>query len=113
MNPAGSGLELISWQGWGVTGSIAVLLVFLTTILLWLLPFPSRSVHAQLADPIDIAELGVRLGAASVLERYRLAIRRFQDWLHAWFGPAWSIQSFERCVAIAFVFPVALFLLAS
>ena len=61
----------------------------------------------------DSAALSARLGAAPVFERYRIAIRRFQDWLQAWFGPAVSIQSFERCVAIAFVFPVALFLLAS
>jgi len=113
MNPAGSGLELISWHGWGVTGSIAALLILLTTILLWLLPFPSGSVGAQLANSSDRADLQARLGAAPLFERYRLAIRRFQTWLHDWFGPAWSIQAFERCVAIAFVFPVALFLLAS
>jgi hypothetical protein len=113
MNPASSGLELISWQGWGVTGSIAALLILLTTILLWLLPFPVASVRAQLADPAAGAELAARLGGASLFERYRLAVRQFQAWLNTWFGPAWSVQSFERCVAIAFVFPVALFLLAS
>jgi hypothetical protein len=113
MNPAGSGLELISWQGWGVTGSIAALLILLTAILLWLLPLPSASVAAQLADPEDREALKARLGAAPFFERYRLSIRSFQNWLNAWFGPAWSVQSFERCVAIAFVFPVALFLLAS
>jgi hypothetical protein len=113
MNPAGSGLELISWQGWGVTGSIAALLILLTTILMWLLPFPAASIRAQLADPVESAQLGARLGAASLFERYRLAIRRFQGWLNQWFGPAWSVQAFERCVAIAFVFPVALFLAAS
>jgi hypothetical protein len=113
MNPAGSGLELISWQGWGVTGSIAALLILLTTILLWLLPLPAVSVRAQLADPAAGAALGARLGGASLFERYRLAIRHFQSWLQQWFGPALSVQSFERCVAIAFVFPVALFLLAS
>jgi hypothetical protein len=113
MNPAGSGLELISWQGWGVTGSIAALLILLTTILLWLLPFPSGSVTAQLADEQDREDLRARLGAAHLFERYRLAIRRFQSWLDRWFGPVFSIQSFERCVAIAFVFPVGLFLLAS
>lgn len=113
MNPAGSGLELISWQGWGVTGSIAALLILLTTILLWLLPFPSASVRAQLANAADREDLRGRLGAAPVFERYRVSIRRFQSWMNEWFGPAWSVKSFERCVAIAFVFPVALFLLAS
>ena len=44
MDAAGAGLELISWQGWGVTGSIAALLILLTTILLWLLPFPPSAV---------------------------------------------------------------------
>ncbi len=113
MNPAGSGLELISWQGWGVTGSIAALLILLTTILLWLLPFPAASIRAQLTDPAECAQLSARLGGASLFQRYRLAIRRFQGWLNQWFGPAWSVQAFERCVAIAFVFPVALFLAAS
>ena len=113
MNPANSGLELISWQGWGVTGSIAALLILLTTILLWLLPFPSGSVRAQLTQAEEREDLRARLGAAPLFERYRLAIRRFQAWLDRWFGPAFSIQSFERCVAIAFVFPVGLFLLAS
>ena len=113
MNPASSGLELISWQGWGVTGSIATLLIVLTTILLWLLPFPSGAVRAQLASAEEREELRARLGAAPLFERYRLTIRRFQTWLDRWFGPAFSIQSFERCVAIAFVFPVGLFLLAS
>jgi hypothetical protein len=113
MNPAGSGLELISWQGWGVTGSIAVLLILLTTILLWLLPFPSGSVRLQLANDPDRYDLWARLGGVPLFERYRLTIRRFQSWLGQWFGPAFSIQSFERCVAIAFVFPVGLFLLAS
>jgi hypothetical protein len=113
MNPAGSGLELISWQGWGVTGSIAALLILLTTILLWLLPLPSSSVSAQLADERERQELWARLGGVPLFHRYQLTIRRFQNWLGRWFGPAVSIQSFERCVAIAFVFPVALFLLAS
>ena len=53
------------------------------------------------------------LPGTPLFERYRIAMRQFQGWLAVWFGPAWSIQSFERCVAIAFVFPVALFLLAS
>jgi hypothetical protein len=70
-------------------------------------------VRAQLADEHEREDLRARLGHASVFERYRLAIRRFQSWLGKWFGPAFSIQSFERCVAIAFVFPVGLFLLAS
>ncbi len=96
-----------------MTGSIAALLILLTTILLWLLPFPAASVRAQLADPVAGEHLAARLGGVSLFERYRLAMGEFQDWLNKWFGPAWSIQSFERCVAIAFVFPVALFLLAS
>ncbi len=29
-----------------------------------------------------------------------------------WFGTAFSVQAFERCVAIAFIFPIALFLIA-
>jgi hypothetical protein len=113
MNPASSGLELISWQGWGVTGSIAALLILLATILLWLLPFPTGSVQAQLANAEDRADLSGRLGASPVFTRYRTAIKRFRAWLAEWFGAAWSVQAFERCVAIAFVFPVALFLLAS
>ena len=113
MGSGGSGLELISWQGWGVTGSIATLLILFTTILLWLLPFPSGSVRAQLEAVADRLDLRARLGAEPPFARYRMAVRRFNDWLQQWFGPPWSAQSFERCVAIAFVFPVALFLTAS
>ena len=113
MHPAGSGLELISWQGWGVTGSIAALLILLITILLWLLPFPSSSVAEQLAVPEGRIDLKGRLGAAPPFSRYLDATRHFGDWMQRWFGRRWSGQSFERCVAIAFVFPVALFLLAT
>ncbi len=113
MGPAGSGLELISWQGWGVTGSIAALLILLTTILLWLLPFPSSAVAEQLADPSERRDLRARLGAEPPFARVLDALRRFGIWLARWFGPRWSAQSFERCIAIAFVFPVALFLLAT
>lgn len=113
MGSGGSGLELISWQGWGVTGSIATLLILFTTILLWLLPFPSGSVRAQLEKVEDRLDLRARLGAEPSFARYRMAVRRFNGWLQQWFGPPWSAQAFERCVAIAFVFPVALFLTAS
>ncbi len=113
MGSGGSGMELISWQGWGVTGSIATLLILFTTILLWLLPFPSGSVRAQLENVADRVDLRARLGAEPPFARYRMAVRRFGAWLQQWFGPPWSAQAFERCVAIAFVFPVALFLTAS
>lgn len=111
--PAEASLELISWQGWGVTGSITTLLILFTTILLWLLPFPVDTVRGQLADASDRIDLRNRLHANAPFGRYRTAIRRFDQWLARWFGPPWSAQAFERCVAIAFVFPVALFLLAS
>lgn len=107
------GFELISWQGWGVTGSIAALLILFTTILLWLLPFPSRSIRIQLQSADDREDLRGRLGAISAFSRYKIAIWRFSRWLHNWFGASWNAQAFERCVAIAFVFPVALFLGAS
>jgi hypothetical protein len=113
MGPASAGHVLIAWQGWSVTGSIAALLVLLITILLWLLPFPSISIAAQLTEPSDRADLQGRFGAATSFVRYQTAMRRLNDWLRRWFGRKWSAQAFERCVAIAFVFPVALFLLAS
>ena len=113
MEAADSGLVLIAWQGWSVTGSIAALLILLITILLWLLPFPSAAVANQLADPAARRDLQTRYGAASPFARYLIAMRRLNDWLHRWFGKRWSAQAFERCLAIAFVFPVALFLLAT
>lgn len=113
MDRAGAHLALISWQGWGVIGSITALLILLTTILLWLLPFPSGTVAEQLADARARLNLRSRLGGEAPFARYLTATRRFSGWLHTWFGPRWSGQSFERCVAIAFVFPVALFLIAS
>lgn len=105
--------ELISWQAWSVTGSIAALLILFTTILLWLLPFPSGSIREQFENFEDRLDLRARLGAVPPFTRYRIAMRRFNAWLTTWFGPPWSAQAFERCVAIAFVFPVALFLTAT
>lgn len=113
MQPADSGLALISWQGWSVTGSIAALLILLITILLWLLPFPSSAVAGQLADPGARGDLRGRFGAVPPFSRYLAAMRRLDRWLKRWFGNRWSGQAFERCLAIAFVFPVALFLIAS
>ncbi len=113
MEPAGSGLALIVWQGWSVTGTIAALLILLANIILWLLPFPSAPIAEQLASAPNRADLRARLGGAPVYMRLTIAIRRLGDWLHKWFGSRWSGQAFERCVAIAFVFPVALFLVAN
>ncbi|MGF1621375.1 MAG: hypothetical protein ACFCUR_12255 [Rhodomicrobiaceae bacterium] len=113
MEAADSGLVLIAWQGWSVTGSITALLILLITILLWLLPFPPSSIAEQLADPAARDDLQNRYGAASPFTRYLIAMRRLNNWLHRWFGKRWSTQAFERCLAIAFVFPVALFLLAT
>ena len=113
MEPAGSGLALITWQGWSVTGSITALLILLTTIILWLLPFPSGPLTEQLTDSSARTDLRARLGGASLSSRFLVAIRQLIGWLQKWFGRRWSGQAFERCVAIAFIFPVALFLLAS
>jgi hypothetical protein len=113
MEPASSVLELITWQGWSVTGSIAAMLILLITILLWLLPFPRDAVYAQLADAEGREDIRARLGARGVVTRFRVSMKRYQGWLQRWFGLPWSGQSFERCIAIAFVFPVALFLVAS
>lgn len=113
MDRAGAHLELISWQGWGVIGSITALLILLTTILLWLLPFPPSPLADQLGHTASRLDLRSRLGRDAPFARYLVATRRFSAWLQTWFGPRWSGQAFERCVAIAFVFPVALFLVAS
>ena len=94
-------------------GSITALLILLTTILLWLLPFPPSTVADQLALVPSRLDLRSRLSREAPFARYLVATRRFSAWLQNWFGPRWSGQSFERCVAIAFVFPVALFLCAS
>ncbi len=106
----GSGLSLIVWQGWGVLSVMAVLTALLGTILAWLLPFPDRSLSLQLAQPEDRIALKQRLGAVPPFEAYLLTVRRFNVWLTEWFGPALSRQAFERCLAIAFIFPIALFL---
>lgn len=113
MEPAGSGLELISWQGWSVTGSISAMLILLITILLWLLPFPREAVMDHIADPEYRKDVRARLGEGGIFARFMASMSRYDDWLQRWFGRRWSGQAFERCVAIAFVFPVALFLVAS
>ncbi|MGC2631076.1 MAG: hypothetical protein WA265_14160, partial [Rhodomicrobium sp.] len=106
----GSGLSLVVWQGWGVLSVMALLTALLATILAWLLPFPERSLNLQLSNYGDRQALKDRLGAAPPFHTYLLTVRRFNEWLAEWFGPAFSGQAFERCLAIAFIFPIALFL---
>lgn len=105
------GDTLIAWQGWSMMGSATALLIVLVRILTWLLPLPEQSLNAQLNTPDTRTSLRARLGGATPLERYRGAIRDLNVWLDGWFGPSTSGQALERCIAIAFVYPVALFLL--
>jgi hypothetical protein len=113
METAGlSGLSLMTWQGWGVLSVIAALTVLLATILAWLLPFPDRSLSNQLDDYAGRMALRARLGGEPVFETYLLTMRRFSEWLSEWFGPPFSAQAYERNLALAFIFPIALFLLA-
>ncbi len=110
MQPADAGLALVTWQGWGVLSVMAALTALLATILAWLLPFPDRSLSNQLAHYDDRMALKERLGAAPPFRAYLLTVRRFNEWLLEWFGPSFSGKAFERCLAIAFIFPVALLL---
>ncbi len=111
MHPAEAGLSLLMWQGWGVLSVMAVLTALLATILAWLLPFPDRSLSSQLTHYEDRMALKDRLGASPPFGAYLITVRRFNQWLMEWFGPALSGQAFERCLAIAFIFPVALLLI--
>lgn len=111
METSGSALSLVAWQGWGVLSVMAVLTTLLATILAWLLPFPERSLGAQLARYDDRMALKDRLGAAPPFRAYLGTLRRFNEWLSEWFGPSFSGQAFERCLAIAFIFPITLFLI--
>lgn len=106
----GSGLSLVVWQGWGVLSVMALLTALLGTILAWLLPFPDRSLDSQLSRYDDRIALAERLGAAPPFRTYLITVQRLNLWLAEWFGPAFSGQAFERCLAIAFIFPIALFL---
>ena len=107
----GSGLSLVVWQGWGVLSVMALLTALLAILLTWLLPFPDRSLDRQLARFEDRSALKNRLGAASPFHTYLQTAQRFSEWLAEWFGTAFSVQAFERCVAIAFFFPIALFVI--
>ena len=107
----GSGLSLVIWQGWGVLSVMALLTALLAILLTWLLPFPDRSLDLQLSRWADRMALKCRLGAAPPLQTYLQTAHRLNEWLMEWFGTAFSVQAFERCVAIAFLFPIALFVL--
>ena len=111
MQPAEAGLSLVIWQGWGVLSVMAALTALLATVLAWLLPFPDRSLNSQLSHYDDRMALKDRLGAAPPFKAYLVTVRRFNQWLTEWFGPALSGQAFERCLAIAFIFPIALLLI--
>src|SRR5262249_38511576 len=106
----GTSLSLVVWQGWGVLSVLAVLTALLATVLAWLLPFPERSLNAQLACFDDRMALKDRLGAVPPFRAYLVTVHRFNEWLMEWFGPAFSGQAFEPFLAIAFIFPIALFL---
>jgi hypothetical protein len=112
MESGAIGNTLVAWQGWSMTSSTTALLIVLVWILTWLLPFPTRSLNAQLDDPQGRVDLRARLGEAGPLYRYRLAIRGLNGWLHDWFGEPTSGQALERCIAIAFVYPAALFVIS-
>jgi hypothetical protein len=107
----GPGISLVVWQGWGVLSVMALLTALLAILLTWLLPFPDRSLNRQLSRYADRAALKNRLGAAPAFHTYLHTVIRLNEWLMEWFGTALSVQAFERCVAIAFVFPIALFLI--
>lgn len=111
MEQAISAVKLITWPGWGVIGSMTVLCALLIATLALLLPFPSRGIAAQLNDPASRADLAARLGLAPISGSALTAIRQFNAWLDEWFGTPFSSQAFERCLAIAFVYPVSLFLI--
>jgi hypothetical protein len=111
VEPQGSSLSLVVWQGWGALSVMAALTALLSTILAWLLPFPERSLDRQLASYDDRMTLKDRLGAAPPFRTYLITLRRFNEWMMEWFGPAFSGQAFERCLAIAFIFPITLFLI--
>ena len=111
MHPAETGLSLVMWQGWGVLSVMAALTALLATILAWLLPFPDRSLSSQLSHYGDRMALKDRLGATPPFKAYLVTVRRFNEWLMEWFGPALSGKAFERCLAIAFIFPIALLLI--
>lgn len=110
MEQSVSAIKLITWPGWGVVGAMTVLCALLAAILALLLPFPKRSLDGQLADPAERADIAARLGAASMAESFLIAQRRLNAWLEDWFGPPFSGQAFERCLAIAFIYPVTIFL---
>jgi len=108
MQPAEAGVSLAVWQGWGVVSVMAALIALLATVLAWLLPFPDRSLSSQLSNYPDRMALKDRLGAASPFGAYLVTVRRLGEWLDEWFGAPFSGQAFERCVAIAFIFPITL-----
>ena len=107
----GSGLSLVVWQGWGVLSVMALLTALLAILLAWLLPFPDRSLDLQLTRFQDRVALKNRLGGAPVFHTYLQTVHRFSEWLGEWFGMAFSVKAFERCVAIAFLFPISLFVI--
>jgi hypothetical protein len=111
MAQGASALSLVTWQGWGVLSVMAVLTALLATILAWLLPFPDHSLAHQFDSYEGRMALKDRLGGAPPFRTYLITVKRLNEWLMEWFGPAFSGQAFERCLAIAFIFPITLFLL--
>ena len=97
---------VLVWGGWGF---VAILASFALPALVQ--PFlPDKNDYvAQLGDPVDRARLKAELsGQRSALDLYLDGVSGLRARLEQAFGPPWSWRAFDRCLLVAFVYPIFL-----
>lgn len=70
------------------------------------------AIGEQLADPADCARMVAEFSQPTARDAWRAGVERLVATLHRWFGPPLGWSAFDMSLRIAFVYPIALFLLA-
>jgi hypothetical protein len=101
--------EFIAWEGWDFVGALTSILTFVAA----LASSYKKDIHDQLKISKDRARIKAELeGQSSAFQRYKGGLGAFGRQAEAWFGPPWGWRAFDRSLQIAFIYPIALLLLA-
>ncbi len=105
--------SIFTWGGWGFVGAFVAILAFATTLAQAWGNSYKAAIREQLEDGRDRARIRAELeGQTTAFQRYQSALAAFTTWAEAWFGAPWHWRALDRCLQIAFVYPIALLLLA-
>lgn len=98
--------NFFTWGGWGFVAVIV-------TALLAVLSFWYNEIKTQLDDRKDRERIRLMLeDKTTAFQRYQSILKTFGNRADLWFGPAISLKAFDRCLLLAFSYPIVLFVLA-